>query len=335
MLDRAFRRQIRYVTPVPAGDLARRVSAQITRDVGAVVPPYALHLPAPEVLAASWAITREPVFGAALPRVLKEAVGAAVSATNACPYCVDVHTSTMSALDRSRDGEALAAGRDDRMTDPRLRALVGWARATRSPGSPLLADPPFSAAEAPEVIGTALGYHYINRMVSVFLVESPFPTGAGGAVKRALAWLARPVLRASVRRTPLPGAALEFLPDTGRWSGWAGPDPVIGAAFAGAAELFERAGRRVLAEPVRELVLARLAGWSGERPPLSRGWVEDAVHGLPDALRAEARLALLTALAPYQVDADVIDGFRAGEEALVAATGWASFAATRRVADWI
>lgn len=72
---------------------------------------------------------------------------------------------------------------------------------------------------------------------------------------------------------------------------------------------------------------------------MSRAWVEDAVRGLPAPQRPLGRLTMLAAFASYQVDARVLDEARtrpgaAGDELLVAATGWASFAAAphRRLA---
>lgn len=341
LVARMFGRQVRYVSPVSGSELAARVTGQISRDVGVVLPPYLAHLPAPEVLAACWAITREPAVGTAVPRAVKEAVGAAVSATNACPYCVDVHTATMYALELSDAGAAIAAGRDDRIVDTELRAVVGWARATRLPGAPVLADPPFGEAARAEIVGTALAYHYINRMVSIFLVDSPFGSRTGEFLKRGVKRLAAPGMRKALRRPAAPGDSLEFLPEVdGRGEfGWARRSPAIRAAFSRSAAAFDEAGRRSVSEAVRDMVLARLRNWHGEQPPLSALWIDGALAGLPDADRPAGRLALLTALAPYRVDAPVIDEFRAhtpgGDETLIETTGWASFVATLRVGEWI
>ena len=52
----------------------------------------------------------------------------------------------------------------------------------------------------------------------------------------------------------------------------------------------------------------------------------------------QVRLALLTALASYQVDRSVIDKFRLDwpdDATLVELTSWASLAAARRVGGWI
>ena len=69
------------------------------------------------------------------------------------------------------------------------------------------------------------------------------------------------------------------------------------------------------------------------------GMVQDlGVARLAEVKRPAARLALLTALASYQIDKDTIAAFRAqqpGDDKLIAATAWASFTAARRVGTWL
>ena len=106
----------------------------------------------------------------------------------------------------------------------------------------------------------------------------------------------------------------------------------MAGAMARAARVFEAAGARSLPASVRELVLARLATWRGEDTGMSTAWCEELIAGLPPGDAAAGRLALLTALASYQVDADVVEEFRRhhrGDAVLVDAVAWASFAAAR------
>ena len=82
----------------------------------------------------------------------------------------------------------------------------------------------------------------------------------------------------------------------------------------------------------------RAGRWDGRPTGLSRAWVADAVAGAAARPAPAGRLALLTALASYQVDQSVIDEFRPrepGDRALVELTSWASLAAARRVGSWL
>jgi hypothetical protein len=186
----------------------------------------------------------------------------------------------------------------------------------------------------------AVSGHYVNRMIDIFAAPSPFPGPA--KLKPLLKRVTAPVFRRLLARETIPGASLDLLapallPDD---LGWARPDPVIAAAFGRAAATFDALGRQALPDGVRELVDARLCSWRGEDLGISRGWVDDATKALPPLQRPLGRLALLAALAPYQVDARILDDARphpgpAGDETLVAATAWASFAAARRIGSWL
>ena len=337
--DFPFRRRIRRAEP--ARDRTSAVRRQIRRDFGPLVAPFSLHLPAPQTLHAYWAIVREPTHGPLVERVKKEAVAAAVSATNACGYCVDVHTTMLDALGDRGPAAAILAGATDDIADPDLRAVVAWARANRQPDAPILRRPPFPDEHAPELIGVALSYHYINRMVNIFAPGSPFPLGAS-KIKPLAKRVALPVFRRLLAHRVRPGDSLDLLPSAPLPPDlvWARRDPIIADAFGRAAAAFEAVGRQALPEPVRRLVTARLTAWRGEEQGISRAWVEPATETLPPAQRPLARLALLAALASYQVDAQVLNDARthpgpAGDEALVAAAAWASFAAARRIGSWL
>ncbi|MFD7659889.1 carboxymuconolactone decarboxylase family protein [Actinosynnema sp. NPDC059797] len=327
--------QVRRVRPVrfgaAGGDVAR-VYRELERDFGVLAPPVALHAPAPDVLAAAWVTLRETLLvpGTA-PRAVKEAVSTAVSQGNACPFCVTMHSSVL---------DDLVGGRGGVERDPAARAAADWARANASPDTAAAHPVPFPADQAAEVVGTAVVLHYLNRMVNLFLGELPLPPGAPAAsmvvVRRVLVHL----IKSAERRGPRPGASLDLLPDAPLPDDlrWAEGNPAVAGAFARGAAAVERAGRRSAPDEVRELVSAHLARWDGRPLGVSRAWVEEAVGDLPPGHRATGRLALLTALASYQVDQGVIDDFRAvspTDRALIDVTSWASMAAARRIGGWM
>ncbi len=333
---------IKYIQPITAASasgLTAQVYRQIKRDFGALVEPFTLHSPAPQLLAGVWMATRETELTGRVRRELEEAVAATISQLNQCPYCQDAHTMMLHATAAHNAATAISHGRDDQIQDPALREIVAWAAATRSPGDAILLSPPFSAEEAPEVVGTAVVFHYINRMVDVFLSETPLPSNRDwlkGTLKRLAGWY----FSSAARRQKPDGASLELLPvaDLPADLAWAAASPTVASAFARWAAVIETAGRNALPDDVRALVGERVAAWNGEFPGLSRGWVEEAMAGLDDSSKPAARLALLMALAPYQVDEGVIEGYRAwrsGDDALVEAAAWASFMAARRVGTWL
>ncbi len=305
------------------------------RDFGLLAEPFTLHDPVPALLAGFWMLCRETTLVGCVPRAHKEAVATAISAANRCPYCVDAHVMMLHAA--GAHGVAAALAGDGAPADPGLRAVVSWARATRAGGAAILADPPMRPAEVPELVGTAVAFHYVNRMVSVLLDPSPFPALWKTTSRRLLGW----VVSRTVRRAKAPGASLHFLPEAALPAdlAWAAASPTVAAAVARFATAVDVAGEAALRPDVRTLVTAHLAGWSGADPELGRGWIDDACRGLDVAGRAEARLALLVARAPWQVADGDVAAFRAadhaGDEALVGALAWGAFAAARRIGGWV
>jgi hypothetical protein len=119
---------------------------------------------------------------------------------------------------------------------------------------------------------------------------------------------------------------------------WAAPNPYVAGAYARFAAAVEAAGQQSLLTEVRSLVHQQVGNWQGEDPGLSRRWVEEAMVGLDEIHKPAARLALLVALASYQVDEGVIKTFRSQypeDDKLIGAAAWASFTTARRVGSWL
>ncbi|MER7729101.1 carboxymuconolactone decarboxylase family protein [Streptomyces sp. NPDC096323] len=337
--------QIRHVTPVRPGgadQLTAQVYRQMEREFGILAPPVVLHSPVPEVMTGVWLMLRETLIApGVVGRAVREAVAAAVSAVNACPYCVSVHSATLRGLAGGRAARSIAAGRGAEVAGTRLREAALWATAAAArPGAGERPHVPFSAREAPEYAGVAVLFHYLNRMVNTFLEDAPMPAGAPraglGVVQRVLSH----VIRGSSRRIGEAGASLDLLP----WEpvpadlAWAGPNAMIAQAFARAAGAVDRAARQVVAPGVRDLLEGELTVWDGLPRGLSRGWVELPLAKLAPADRPAGRLALLVAFASYQVDATVIGAYRKDrpdDAGLVALASWAALCAARRAGGWL
>jgi AhpD family alkylhydroperoxidase len=319
-------RHVRVVKRRHATGLVAQVYRQVERDFGMLAPPVALHSGAAGPLAASWMILRETLLARGVAdRASKEAVATGVSLANSCPYCADVHGMTLAALPAE-------AGPADRA------AVEKWAHASSTAAE--AGEAPFPAEQAPELIGVAMAFHYYNRMVNVFLRDSPFPAHVPESAKPRARQVLGGVLRASADGGAQPGASLHFLPAAPVPDElcWARPNGIVAGAFARAYAATEAAGDRSVPDSVRALVHSRLSIWEGEAPGLSRSWLHEAVAGLPAADQSAGRLALAVALASYQVDEDLVGEFRRtapGDEALIELAAWSSMAATRRIGTWL
>ncbi len=344
LFARATRRvsvtHIRHVAPVSlraATGLTARVYRQMEADFGMVAPPVMLHAAAPDTLAACWSILRETMLAPGLvDRSVKEAVAAAVSLANQCPYCVEVHGAALAGLLRGPDAWAVAGDRVGDLSDPGVRELARWARASGNPSAQARHPAPFAPGQAPELIGVAVTFHYINRMVNVFLQESPMPP-APAPVLRVVRRVAARLMRGMASRHSDPGRSADLLADAPLPAdlSWAAGPPHIAGAVARVAAVIDAGGARSVPERVRRLVSAQLAsrtpepaGLGGDAP-----W-KSAVAELPESDRPAARLALLAALASYRVTDSVIEDFRAqghDDRAIIELTSWASFAAARQI----
>lgn len=114
--------------------------------------------------------------------------------------------------------------------------------------------------------------------------------------------------------------------------------PRIADALARWAAVVERETWGVVSPPVRELVARNLQNWDGELMPISRSWVDLEVTVLSGQDLAIARLALVLAKAPYQVDERLVEDVLSedrSEERFIRLLAWASFSGARKFAQRI
>lgn len=332
--------EVRYVSPVSraaAQGLVAETYRRIEREFGVLAPPLVLHSPNPVVLAAAWSMLRATlVLPGRLARADKEAVAAAVSLGNQCPYCVEVHSSVLGGLGGGRAATMISQDRLDQLPPGRLRGLARWARGVpqlqAAPG-PL----PFAADAAAEAIGVMVTFHLLNRMVNIFLQESPMPAAAPPMVRRVIRRGLGRVMRLAAAQ--LPDERQPLLPPAAPAGdlAWAAGRTEIADAMARSAAALEEVGRQVVPAGVRELTGELVASWDGQPAGLSRRWVEEAIAGLAPGDRPAGRLVVLAAFASYQVDDEAVAEYQssgADDEALVGLTSWASLQAARRVGAW-
>lgn len=320
-------------------ELSARTLEQIQREFGARVEPFTLHLPLPELLAGSWMACRESLLVGDARRDLKEVVAATVSMINRCPYCVDAHSIMILASSGKDYAAAISTGRYDTIADTEVRKAAGWASATLSPGSAQLLSPPFSAGEAPEFIGTAVFFHYINRMVSIFLGPSPLPFDKG-KLKKAAMRMASWFFGRAIRLSREPCTSLDLLPraELPEDLGWAKSSPCIAGAYAAFSRAVDSAGQRVLPEKVRESVSRAVGAWDGKDPGPGSAWVGRILGEYSGASKAAGELALLAALAPYRItsaEVSVFSNHCPDDGQLLAVLAWGSFTAAKHIGRWM
>ena len=324
-------RYIKSFDTVYRDSLSLKTLSQIRKEFGAEVEPFTLHMPVPDLLAGAWMACRETLLAGNGNRNAKELVAATVSTLNRCPYCIDAHNIML--LESSGHGSSKIHA------EPTLRNISNWASATSTPDSPLLLTHPFTEAEAPSFIGTAVFFHYINRMVTILLGQSPLPFSRGLPKKVSL-HLAAWYFRRAIRTNKQQGASLNLLPEAELPDdlSWAKPSDSIAAAFARFAKAVENAGNHSLSKNVRTAVGNAIQNWNGSDPDTNEKWYENEIKRMDGAEKTAGRLAFLTAFNPYRVDQNTVRAFSEhfpGDDILISALAWSSFTAARKIGSWL
>ncbi|WP_033320173.1 carboxymuconolactone decarboxylase family protein [Streptomyces yerevanensis] len=318
----------RYTEPIPPKAATGRTAAvyeQLATDFGIEdASPFVALSSAPELLAPTWALMRESLIAGKGSRTGKELAAVGVSRANKCPFCVDAHTMLLHATGDHALAERLAHGKPPE-NEQHARVLA-WGEATRTPGSPDVSTLPFPAEHTPGYVGTALSFHFINRIVSSLVTENLLP---GNAQRfRVVRSLGGRSLAKTVRRRIVPGASLALLDEdeTGPGPSWAA-GTTVGPAFT-ALRRAATAGAGLLTEADRTLVRETVEAWDGTHPPLD--WKD-----LPDREgRPGARLALLAALAPYRIADEDVAAWKKPpytDHCLVHLIAYGAFAAVDRI----
>jgi hypothetical protein len=289
-----------------------------------------------------WTAGRESILvDDRLDRVTKEAMNAVLSQVNDCPYCGDMLISLVHAGSRHEAASNIFSESEAAIADSTLRARLAWVRAVASASTKKHPPAPFTAEELPEAIAALMAMSDINRFSHVVMDGSPVsaPFGLQG-VKAAALRLFGGELRATHVERLTPGRALSLLPPAPLPTDmqWATPNPRIADALARWAGVVEREASGVVSPAVKDLVVHNLQDWKGEVMPISRSWVDAETLALTGQDRAIARLALVLAKAPYQVDGRLVEDVRKedpGEERFIRILAWTSFSSARRFAQRI
>jgi len=337
-------RTMRYVHAIPrrkATGLVAQVYEMIEEDFfinGSLIS----RSKTPELLAGIWTAGRESVLvDDHLDRTTKEAMNAVLSQVNDCPYCGDMLISLVHAGGNHDAASGIFGENDAHISNTTLRQRLNWVKSIATPGAKMDLPVPFSAEELPEAIAALMAMSDINRFSHVVMDGSPVsaPLGLQGVKAEALRLFGEQLRATHVKRLT-PGRALPLLPPAPlpRDMQWAVPNARIADAVARWTAVVEREASWVVSPAVRDLVVSNLQHWDGEVMPLSRNWVNSETTMLTGRDRAIARLALVLAKAPYQVDEtlveDVVNEDRS-EERFIRILAWASFSAARRFAERI
>jgi len=321
---------IKYIHPSQfESDEINEVNKQVNRDFG-LVGPIVLSQPSTRVHRLRWAMVREVfVVETHVRRLEKELVASGVSRSNLCPYCVDVHATSIQSLDDNYNKDA-------------MQPLVEWSLNTKNPSAEMIQHPPFSREKAPEIIGTALEFHSTNRLVSIFLEESPLPNFVSrmGMKKIALFFASKTFFKSMVMKTPKAGGAQKFLDESTPTVDydWASSLPLYGLIRSANKVVLQDIENECIPASVALLFKQHLADWNGEDMPMGRAWLKENVEGLNKKEAAIANILFLAAFSPHMMtenDISMLEKNKHRDTLLVELCFWAIQMLTFRIEAWL
>lgn len=306
-----------------------KTSVQAVLDFGLVPPPISIHKADSDLFAASWACLRETLVVGQVPRYFKEAVATGAANANKCPYCVGAH-SMMYDIYKPK-AKSVARG-DEASGVLDTTVLSNWAQSCYAAESNRLVEP-FPKSARAEIIGTAVFFHYLTRMVSVYLGDSFVP--------EKLAWsvpIMMPVMRLVMglndrRRKKLGASRLPDIPsDNG--PAWADQDNVS-VAFAQFGQVTEKKITRILDQPMIDFINNYLLTWKKPADSPGAGWVNTHLEDWSEQnplQKQQAKFMLLVIGSPYMIiDSDknaLIE--KMGDANFLIMTAWVALKAALR-----
>src|SRR5499425_596531 len=212
----------------------------------------------PALMAGIWTAGRESILvDDHMDRTTKEAMNAALSQVNDCPYCGDMLISLVHAGGKHDAASCIFAENEAHITNSTLRRRLTWVKSIATPGTKMDTPVPFTAEELPEAIAALMAMSDINRFSHVVMDGSPVsaPLGFQG-LKAAALRLFGGELRATHVERLTPGRALSLLPPASLPADmrWATPNPRIADTLARWSAVVEREASVVVSSAVREFV---------------------------------------------------------------------------------
>lgn len=323
MMEAMSAPSVRFINP-PKPSKSTGPSAAIYKQMRRdfmVASPFVLHGSVPDLLAAAWTMVRETLFCGEASRGEKEIVAWAISDANQCPFCVGAHH---------------AAVRASGATDA---ALEAWARSTNT--SNVMPLP--VSENAVEFYGTAIAFHYLNRMVCVFLPDKmmPMPDMMDGMTNRMASIMMGGMIKKGQQNQPGDSAAIRpDYDDSLAWSPtWAEAQPHIRDGLRAWSGLIEGAAMQHLDATLLAQLGEAIDGWHGNTVQ-SKVNVEAKIDAAVQSTSnpTAAQLALSTAMRPWEVNAEMVQAAQAGglsDDEVLVLVSWAAQRAARRVGAWI
>jgi AhpD family alkylhydroperoxidase len=287
MMPQPLVRHLRPASPKHSTGISKKVFNQMQLENAGVHGPFLIHAAQPPLLAALWALFRETQLASGVPRAHQETIALLIAEENRCPWCIEAHKLALH-------------------TQHPTPEIVAWFKSNPNP----LEDSEMDGFSQNAMIAhraAVILWQYINRMTNVLLVESAWQNF--GSLREPLTRIMGYIFGAFfLHRNYTPGRSLEFIADAALPAhlAWAKSHHNIATALAYFHQQINQLAQGIIPVAVQHFVLEYVQEHRGQNMGLSRHWADDAVQPLEPGQQVIAKVLLLTALASYQIDDDLM-----------------------------
>ncbi len=203
-------KHIRYINEKNAQGRLKEIYTHIKLNFGKIVEPFVLHSINTNLTAGSWILLYEIILvDNKVSRSIKEATATCISEVNKCRYCVDAHSIMLFGTDDKLIDKIYEIKNEKIIPKTKDEKIIHWALNSIDLENEIIKNPPFTKQEAPEIIGTAILFNYINRMVTVFAGETPLPINFFQKKIQKIA--SKLIFNKAISKIKLKGESLQFL----------------------------------------------------------------------------------------------------------------------------
>ncbi|KAA1243954.1 hypothetical protein [Aquimarina sp. RZ0] len=336
---------VKYIKTVGINDAKgaiKQINVQIDRDFG-LVGPLSLSSISESVHAMRWANIREVfVVETNVKRVVKETIASGIAKTNDCPYCQDVHETSISSAGDTETSKAIANGTWKSLKNEKTKALIKWSLNTRNPNTEIIKNPPFTKSEATEIIGTALVFHSTNRLANIFLDNSPLPKFLTNSIlkKTALNIASKTLFKTMVMKKGKAGDSLQFIQSNAYSEKykWSENVPTYAKTLDARDFLLDELEKELIPKKIAKIFKSKIKNWYGKEMPLGRAWLNEIIINFSESEKPIATLIFLSAFAPFTIIEKDITNFykiKNTEKELLEVCYWSIQIITNRISEWL
>ncbi len=302
-------KHIKYVDKTEATGRLRGIYDHIKLNFGQLAEPFVLHSLNEELTAGVWATLYETVLiENNVKRSIKETVATCISEVNKCNYCADAHSIMILGTENKLQHNIKFAKSGKLKT--KEDKLIFWALNNLNFDHHIILAPPFNKSEIPETIGTAVLFHYINRMVNIFASDTPLPTSKLKSLVKYFA--SNFIFKKAIKKKKVKGDSLKFI-DISENSGsfeWANEIPEIQNAFKYLKFYTEINIKKVLSfELITELV-KQASNLNLLRPTFGNKGLSDFLEHIKPAEKQIAEFSFLTMFETYKIQEKHINALK-------------------------